>query len=253
MRFSIVTITKNNLDGLKRTHKSLGAQTCRDYEWIVVDGGSSDGTKSYLQGTKAIWSSGRDKGIYDAMNKAIPEVSGDYVLFLNAGDMLAGPRVLARIDSAIRACRKTPAFVYGDSCETTADRKLAAKKSRPHKSYRRGMFTHHQAMLYRRERLQKMRYNLDYRIAADYDLTCRFLRVPKTSTCYAPLPLCIFESGGTSQVNADKGRREQAAIRNRLRLCDPLTNAAITGWQKYAWRLRQRYPGLYHGFKKARI
>ena len=232
MRFSIVTVSKNNLEGLVRTHKSLGAQTCRDYEWIVVDGGSNDGTKSYLETTKAIWSSGKDKGIYDAMNKAIPEVSGDYVLFLNAGDMLAGPWVLQKIDTAIRTCRKAPAFIYGDSCETKHDKKLAAKKSKPHTAFRRGMFTHHQAMLYRRERLHKMRYNLDYRIAADYDLTCRFLKVPKTRICYVPLPLCIYESGGLSQQNADAGRREQAFIRTKLRLCNPLTNAAITNWQK---------------------
>ena len=253
MRFSIVTVTKNNLEGLKRTHKSLGAQTCRDYEWIVVDGGSTDGTRAYLAATRAIWSCGRDKGIYDAMNKAIPEASGDYVLFLNAGDLLAGPWVLSRIDTAIRGCRKTPAFVYGDSCETRGDRTLAAKKSKSHTSFRRGMFTHHQAMLYRRERLQKMRYNLKYRIAADYDLTCRFLKTRKTAICYVKLPLCIFESGGLSQQQATTGRREQAAIRNSLRLCNPVTNAVITRWQQFAWDLRRRYPELYHAVKKVRI
>jgi putative colanic acid biosynthesis glycosyltransferase len=252
MRFSIVTVTKNNLKGLKRTHKSLGAQTCRDYEWIVVDGASKDGTQNYLAGTNAIWVSANDKGIYDAMNRAIPEASGDYVLFLNAGDLLAGPWVLDRLTQEITAHRKAPGFLYGDSLETRPGEKHAPKRSRYHKTFRRGMFTHHQAMLYRREPLQKMRYDIQYRIAADYDLTCRFLRLKKMRSAYIPLPICIFESGGVSQQRADIGRREQSLIRKKLRLCDPVSNAAITAWQRLAWDLRQKYPKIYHGVK-ARI
>lgn len=249
MQFSIVTVTKNNLRGLQRTHKSLGAQTCRDFEWIVVDGGSTDGTLDYLSGTRAVWVSDRDRGIYDAMNKAIPETSGDYILFLNAGDLLAAPWILDRISRALSEQRHRPDFIYGDSQETRPNQPPAQKKARSHKTYRRGMFTHHQAMLYRRERLGKMRYDLAYRIAADYDLTCRFLRQRKLRTIYVPLPICVFESGGVSQIHAETGRREQAIIRRRLKLCGPIRNAYIGTRQKAAWMLRQKFPSLYHASK----
>jgi putative colanic acid biosynthesis glycosyltransferase len=249
MRFTIVTVTKNNLEGLKRTHKSLGAQTCRYFEWIVVDGASRDGTKDYLAGTNAIWTSAPDKSLYHAMNKAIPEAAGHYVLFLNAGDMLAGPWVLDRIAKSVSGLRRTPDFIYGDALETRGKHPPAPKKARSHKRYRRGMFTHHQAMLYKRKRLQKMRFNPNYRIAADYDLTCRFLRLSKMKIAYMPMEICLYETGGLSQQQADRGRKEQAAIRERLGLCGPLTNKTITWLQRTAWTLRRKYPKLYHAAK----
>ncbi len=252
MQFSIITVTKNNFEGLKRTHKSLGVQSCRDFEWIVVDGGSTDGTCEYLSQTRAIWMSQQDKGIYDAMNKAIPEASGDYVLFLNAGDLLAGPWVLDRISRALTEHRKTPDFIYGDSMETRPGQPPAHKKARGHNRYRRGMFTHHQAMLYRREKLQKSRYDLSYKIASDYDLTCRFLRQKKIRSRYVPLAFCIYESGGLSQQYAELGRKEQAMIREKLRLCGPVTNTMIQFIQTLAWNIRKKYPRLYHLSKVGR-
>ncbi len=252
MRFTIVTVTKNNLKGLKRTHKSLGAQTCRDFEWIVVDGASKDGTKDYLATTKAIWTSAPDKSLYHAMNKAIPEASGDYILFLNAGDLLAAPWVLDRLAKSLQGLKKAPDFIYGDALETRQHASPAPKKARSHKRYRRGMFTHHQAMLYSRKRLGRLRFNPNYRIAADYDLTCRFLRLKKIRSLYIPLEICLYESGGLSQQHAERGRKEQAAIREKLGLCHPVMNAAITALQRAAWDVRQKYPKLYHTVKAYR-
>lgn len=250
MLFSMITVTRNNLDGLKRTHKSLGAQTFRDFEWIVVDGGSSDGSAEYLATTRAIWCSDPDDGIYDAMNKAIPECNGDYILFLNAGDMLANPAIFDRIARTLTEQRHVPDFIYGDSLETRPGQLPAIKKARSYRQFRRGMFTHHQAMFYRREALGDLRYNLAYKIAADYELTCRFLKKKrKRQTLYIELPICIFESGGISQTNAALGRKEQARIRRALRLCNPISNLMIRMMQAINWRLRQKYPGLYHRSK----
>jgi putative colanic acid biosynthesis glycosyltransferase len=249
MRFTIVTVTKNNLKGLKRTHKSLGAQTCRDYEWIVVDGASKDGTQAYLAATNAIWASAPDKSLYHAMNKAIPEAAGDYILFLNAGDMLAGPWVLDRLSKAVNGAKRMPDFIYGDAFETRTGAPPFLKKARSHKKYRYGMFTHHQAMLYKRARLKKLRYNPRYRIAADYDFTCRFFRLKKIRALYVPMELCLFQAGGLSQRFAERGRAEQADIRKRLNLCGPLANAFIRWRQKLGWLLRGQYPALYHAGK----
>lgn len=88
MKLSILTINYNNLDGLKRTIPSILSQTYMGYELIVVDGGSTDGSKEYIQATRRInkWVSEPDKGIYNAMNKAVAMASGEYCLFMNSGD-----------------------------------------------------------------------------------------------------------------------------------------------------------------------
>lgn len=253
LMFSVVTVTRNNLDGLKRTHKSLGAQTFRDFEWVVVDGGSTDETVAYLTPTKAIWCSEPDQGIYDAMNKALAECKGEYILFLNAGDILASPNVFSRLAQSVHEHKFKPDFIYGDSLETRgAGKQPALKMARDHRKLRRGMFTHHQAMLYRRTATGKLRYDTRYKIAADYDFTCRFLKRKKICAMYVELPICVFESGGLSQKYAEAGRHEQAMIRKNLRLCDPLSNALIRARQALAWGLRQRYPGLYHAAKSSK-
>ena len=70
--FSIITVTLNNIDGLKSTEHSLKSQTNSDYEWIIIDGNSTDGTKKYLDTIRSvIWTSEPDHGLYDAMNKGI--------------------------------------------------------------------------------------------------------------------------------------------------------------------------------------
>ena len=98
MFISIVTINKNNLHGLKNTMESILAQTCDQYEWIIIDGGSSDGSVELIKDNASkihYWVTEPDNGIYNAMNKGIDESSGDYILFLNSGDRFASPTILS--------------------------------------------------------------------------------------------------------------------------------------------------------------
>lgn len=97
MKLSIITINYNNLDGLKRTYESVVSQTCQDFEWIIIDGGSTDGSKEFIeehQGQFAYWCSEPDKGIYNAMNKGIAKANGEYLQFLNSGDNLVDDKVI---------------------------------------------------------------------------------------------------------------------------------------------------------------
>src|SRR5690606_1825584 len=98
----LITVTKDNLFGLQVTAQSIQAQSEKDYEWIVIDGASTDGTQDYLQSAPAAWISETDRGIYDAMNKGIERATGRYVLFLNAGDMLSDPDILSTLARIIR-------------------------------------------------------------------------------------------------------------------------------------------------------
>ena len=231
-RFSIVTVTKDNLAGLHKTARSVEAQTCRDYEWLVIDGGSRDGTQDHY--TPVI--SEADGGIYDAMNKGIGCAKGAYILFLNAGDALAAPDVL----ESLRAYNAD--FIYGDAWE---DGYLKPARH----NIERGMITHHQAMLYRRACIGDLRFDTSLPLAADYDFTWRFMK--RSADClYVPVALCDFESGGVSQRKAAQGRREQFCIRRHrgvpLYVCLAiyLKQAAVQAVRQYApalfWRVRSR-------------
>lgn len=92
MRLSIITINRNNAEGLRKTMESVCSQTCRDFEYIVIDGASSDGSvdviKEYALRMPINWVSERDTGIFNAMNKGIGRATGQYLHFLNSGDAL---------------------------------------------------------------------------------------------------------------------------------------------------------------------
>lgn len=102
MKLSIITINFNNLTGLSRTIQSVFEQVFQDFEYIIIDGGSSDGSKDLLEKYKGRFSyliSEKDNGVFDAMNKGIFKAKGDYLLFLNSGDFLIDKNVLSNVFS----------------------------------------------------------------------------------------------------------------------------------------------------------
>lgn len=104
MKISIVTINYNNRVGLQKTIESVVGQTYRSIEYIVIDGGSTDGsadTIKYYGNAISYWISEPDKGIYNAMNKGVAKATGDYVLFLNSGDYLESPTVIDEIQQEL--------------------------------------------------------------------------------------------------------------------------------------------------------
>lgn len=251
--FSIVTVAKDNLAGLRLTHKSLEEQTCRNFEWIVIDGASTDQTADFLAKTRAKWTNQPDEGPFDAMNKGLKTAKGSYVLFLNAGDTLAEPQTLAKIE---KIAAKQPDFIYGDALESqkAPEGQTAAppfyKTAGRYRDLPRGMFTHHQAMFYRLEtiRAHSLWFSILYDIAGDYDFTARFLKTAK-KIVYAPLPVCVFEGGGISQKRAAEGRREEFLIREKLNLVSAPKNVWIYTIQTLAWTIRKKFPELYKRHK----
>jgi len=244
MLYSIITVTYNNLGGLQRTADSLRAQSFQGFEWLVIDGGSDDGSIAYLEDINAPYISEPDDGIYDAMNKGIERAEGFYVLFLNAGDVLASDTTFSELAGYIEELQSTPDFIYGDSLEEIPGKEPAYKPSRAYKSAAYGMFTHHQAMFYRRETIDDLRYDTAYKIAADYKFTLQFLD-KGGNVVYFPKALCLFESGGISQQNAALGRDEQFRIRRDLGTVRPWKNCMIMAKQRIIWTLRRIFPKLY--------
>ena len=104
MKLSIITITRNNVDGLQKTFDSVFKQSFNDYEYIVIDGESTDGSKEIIEANKekiSHWVSEKDGGVYHAMNKAIAKASGEYLLFLNSGDHLINNTILNEVSAAL--------------------------------------------------------------------------------------------------------------------------------------------------------
>ncbi|WP_435641099.1 glycosyltransferase family 2 protein [Micavibrio aeruginosavorus] len=282
MMFSIITITRNDLAGLQATHKSVQSQTCTDYEWIVIDGASDDGTVAYLQnlsshtpssphptlpplqggrlgggrengpgGNAILWTSEPDAGLYDAMNKGLARATGDYIIFMNGGDQFADDNVLSNLSQLISMASTPPGFIYGDALETRPDGQMAYKAARPFIKVDLGMFTHHQAMVYARAIIGDMRYDTRYTIAADYKLTLQTLGATR-AIYYVPAPFCIFANGGISQTRTALGRREQFDIRRELGVVGPIRNRVIKTLQMINMGVRRICPSFYWALKARR-
>lgn len=237
---SIITVTKNNRHGLRSTARTLIHQLMSDIQWIIIDGESHDGTAADLERLKekAEIVSEEDDGLYNAMNKGLSIAKGRYLLFLNAGDQLADRDSLSTILKTLKATK--PDFLYGDSLEGS----LFYKKARSHKKWRWGMFTHHQAMIYSRRLFKNLSYDETYKIAADYDLTIRFLD-SSTKIEYIPCALCLFETGGISQEHAEDGRTEQFFIRLSHGRTPFALNILIYLFQTGTYLFRKTFPETY--------
>ena len=248
MLFTIITISRNNREGLARTAQSLQLQEYSDFEWIIIDGNSDDGTDDDFESYDATIISEDDAGPYDAMNKGLALATGEYVLFLNSGDRLAQTQTLKKIKEAVSLSK--PDFIYGDAWEFSEGRTWY-KPARPHTKVAKGMFTHHQAMLYKNSLVKEQCYDLSYKIAADYEFTVLFLN--KARTClYLAMPICVFEAGGISQTNVSLGRKEQFIIRRKTQIVIVPKNVAIYAAQMVSWGLRSCAPRLYWQIKNIR-
>lgn len=257
--FQIITITRDNLTGLQKTYHSLQSQTEQDFRWIIIDGGSIDGTKAFLKSLPEgiDWRSEKDSGPYEAMNEGIKRLApcDSLVLFLNAGDYLADNTILSHIRQhavvSIGGLYSCADFVYGDAIEELHDGTSFIKTSKSHRCLVNGMFTHHQAMLYNARRLKEFNilYDINYKIAADYDFTLRYLKMlcaaPVSDIRYISRPICHFEHGGLSQQQSKQGRQEQADIRDRHYRSSFITTARINIRQIGGNIVRQYFPGLY--------
>ena len=156
MLFSIITVTYNAEQVLPPTLKSVNEQSFRDFEYLVIDGASTDATlqlvnDAAITGT-VVWSE-PDKGLYDAMNKAIDRARGQYLIFLNAGDAFASPEALALI---ARYAKDSPDVIYGQTQLVDSNRQvvgmrhLTAPQHLDWESFEDGMLVRHQAFIARR-------------------------------------------------------------------------------------------------------
>jgi glycosyltransferase involved in cell wall biosynthesis len=177
---SVITVCYNDRDNLEQTMQSVLAQTCDDFEYIVVDGQSNDGSKALIRRYEhgiARWVSEPDKGIYDAMNKGTQLARGQFVNYLNAGDTFTDAEVLKKVHAALRDQPQTD-VLYGRAVNRTeGPNGLRYEKGAP--ITQDTLFTSipfcHQAMFFRRETfLAQGGYDLRFKVIADYAWTVRY-------------------------------------------------------------------------------
>jgi glycosyltransferase involved in cell wall biosynthesis len=200
IRISIVTITYNAARSLQRTLDSVLTQTYPHIEHLIIDGASKDDTVRIAEQYKAksphevIIQSEPDKGLYDAMNKGLQKATGDYVVFLNAGDSFYAKDTIEKVVNAAiphpsslnpqtsDVSSQLPAVIYGDTATTDSEgRFLHLRYHRPPKtltwrSFKKGMLVCHQAFYARLDIARRFPYNLKYRHSADVDWCIRIMK-----------------------------------------------------------------------------
>ena len=191
MLITYVTVTYNAANVLQRTLDSVLAQDYPDIVHLIIDGDSKDGTQEmvndYIErsnesgnGHRIQLMSEPDKGIYDAMNKGLRSLDGDYVCFLNAGDFLPASDTVSRIAAAV--AESYPAVLYGDTDIVDGEghflrhRRLAPPENLTWKSFRHGMLVCHQAFYARTDFAIATPYDQQYRYSADVDWCIRIMK-----------------------------------------------------------------------------
>ena len=218
MTVSIITICYNNITGLKKTRDSILSQTYKDYEWIVIDGGSSDGTKEFLQDCDeeiSYWCSEKDNGVYNAQNKGIALAKGDYAICMNSGDIFHDAEVLQKVFEK----KQTSDVLYGNWQRVYLDGRIEVKNSpetiSPYFFYYENIC--HQAMFVRTKLLQESPFDEEYAVVADW-AKWRELKNKGCTFCHIPFFVCDYEAGiGISEVLDEKSIKDH----NRLKESTP--------------------------------
>lgn len=195
--FSIITVSYNAEALIEGTIRSTLAQTCGDFEIIVQDGASKDATLSRIpQDDRISICSEPDKGIYDAMNKAVRRASGRYCIFMNCGDVFASDDVLERLQSSLSSAPE-PCIIYGDYQANGVYYRQPDGISEFY-LYRTPLC--HQSMAFARELFDTVGFfDLKYRIMADYDLTVKCFRAG-TPFLRCDTIVCRYLGGGASET-----------------------------------------------------
>lgn len=206
MKFSLITVCYKAGEQLAETVASVRAQTHPDIEHIIVDGASPDAaTQAVLQRLsdgRTIIISEPDTGVYDAMNKGIERATGEVIGFVNAGDMLEAPDVIAKL--AAEFTKGDDDVIYGDAHmvdprDIRRVRRFWKGGAYHRDNFRKGWMPPHLGTYIRRSAYQRFgSFNLHFRIAADYELMFRFLYKHRLHARYAPFTIVRFRLGGAS-------------------------------------------------------
>jgi glycosyltransferase involved in cell wall biosynthesis len=216
--FSIITVTYNAFHCLEETLWSVLNQSYSNVEYLIIDGGSTDGTVNIIkqhENRLAYWISERDKGLYDAMNKGLQKATGDYVWFINAGDAFYSPYTVGQVAALLQNDTALPDILYGETVlvdergESLGLRRLNAPERLSWKTFRMGMLVCHQSFVVKRTIAPL--FDLQYRYSSDFDWCIRCMKEAKT-LMNTHILLSNFLDGGMSTIQRKSSLKERYSI-----------------------------------------
>lgn len=212
--FSVITVCWNEVDVIRETCESIVNQTYSSFEWIVIDGGSSDGTQKVLEEYSehmAYYVSEKDEGIYNGMNKGIAQAKGEYVIFMNGGDSFAN---FSALEDASKVAQKD--LLYGDLLFDGNEVYDITYPEQLPSSYLLWKMLPHQATFIKRQLLVDHGvYDESYKIAGDYELFARLFELQGASSQHIPSVVARFNGEGISNNPAHRQLRKQENHRIR--------------------------------------
>ena len=265
--FSIVVVSLNPGERLKKTLDSILQQTYTDYEVILKDGGSSDGSLQelvdggyFINKNQIKIIQKKDAGIYDGMNQAVTEVTGNYVLFLNCGDYFYSSTVLEEVAKYIGSVQSMVKIYYGNQYNQVQDTIIySAPTINDFTCYRN--VPCHQVCFYDYRLFESRAYDLRYKVRADYEHFLYSIYEEKAEGVSMPIVIASYEGGGFSETkeNRKKSAMEHAEITKKYlgttkcfkyRLIMWCTLAPVRTWIAENPALSGVYNGLKNGIYK---
>lgn len=210
MKFSIITVNYNNKEGLRKTIESVINQTFRDFEYIVIDGGSTDGSvdilKEYDQHIN-YWVSEEDSGIYNAMNKGIAKAHGEYLNFMNSGDCFYSLDILERVAKY----QYDTDFIVGRDYHYSAEKQQGHASVLPPRTTMIHFFVatlDHQSTFIKKELFNNSPYNENHRLVSDWIFFIEKIVKEQKKVQFISDIVCRREEGGLSEQQSAQNRKE---------------------------------------------
>ena len=222
MTLTIITINRNNTAGLERTMQSVLRQTCIDFQYVVVDGASTDGSVEVIKrlasrfGDRLKWISEPDKGIYNAMNKGIRMADGEYVEFLNSGDTLVASDIVERMYRAMKD-KDYPSILYGNMLKDMPDGwilrdKCFAGEDISFLGFYTGTLNHSPAYI-KKDLFDKYGlYDESLIIVSDWKWYLQAIILGEEKPVYTDIDVTLFDMHGISETNKDLDKAERKQV-----------------------------------------
>ena len=214
MKYSIITVNYNNREGLRRTIESVINQSCKDFEYIIIDGGSTDGSVDVIKefdGQIDYWVSEPDKGIYNAMNKGIKKATGEYLNFMNSGDCFYDDEVLKNVMPYL-----TADIVHGRLFYYCGRERSVYLKGEPNMQHFLDNTLNHQSSFISRKLFNNSLYDENYKIVSDWKFFMEKLIFQNCSFVSIPIKVGLFEEGGISESASELDAKERKEVLEQL-------------------------------------
>ena len=211
MKFSIITVNYNNAAGLEKTFKSVLSQTYTDFDFVVIDGGSTDASTDIIelyQDKISYWVSEKDSGVYNAMNKGISAARGEFVIFMNSGDVFFAADVLKNADLYITSDYD---IYYGNNIKKSpSSERLKTYPAKLTFSFFYSSSLNHQSTFIKRSLFDDFfYYNENYKIASDWEFFAYAICLQNVPYKYLDQTISIYDFTGISTTQSDLLAREK--------------------------------------------